>query len=157
LSSVTTGRGGRRRGAGRKPKPLIALVEGGTFSTTRHGRLLWTDDSLLEAAAARPGDDGLQRLAKINQAARERGGSRHPVEWFSRTLRGLKDEEAKVSESHEIEIVETWEEDERVIVARNLESDSVLMTLRTAALCPHCVSTALRGVLDQFEKDAKAG
>ncbi len=53
--------------------------------------------------------------------------------------------------SHEVEVEETWEDGERVITARNVGSNEPLMTLRTAALCPGCVVTGLRLVLEQFE------
>jgi hypothetical protein len=154
MSKLATRRGGARRGAGRKPKPLIALVEAGTFSVTRHGRLLWTDDSLLEAAADRPGDAGLQRLAAINKSARDRGGSRHSVTWFARVLRDLKNEEAKsVEESHRIEITEEWKDGVLHVEARTGEGPEPAVAIQLAAnrLCPHCLSTVLRGVLERHE------
>jgi hypothetical protein len=154
MSSVAKRRGGARRGAGRKPKPLIALVEAGTFSVTRHGRLLWTDDSLLEAAAARPDDVGLQRLARINRSARDRGGSRHSVTWFARVLRQLKEEQVKsTEESHKIEITEEWKDGVLHVEARTGEGPEPAVAIQLAAdrLCPHCLSTVLRGVLERHE------
>ena len=139
LSSVTT-QGGRRPGGGRKPKRPIEQVE---------------------AAAARPDDAGLQRLADIQQRVREHGyrehGYREHVLWFSRVLRELKGpEEAKVmAKPHPIEVVDIWENGERVIIARNPGRDEPFMTLRTASLCPNCVSTALRDVLELYEADAR--
>jgi hypothetical protein len=159
---VTTSRGGRRQGAGRKAKPLIDLVEAGTFSVTRHGRLLWTDDSLLEAAAARPDDDGLQRLAEINRVARDRGGSRHTVTWFSRTLRGLREEETKTMQKsggsleapHKIDVRETFDADGALLVEARAEGTlepAITIRIVRDQLCPHCVGTVLRGVIERYE------
>lgn len=154
MSSVTT-RGGARRGSGRKPKPLLELAEAGTFSVTRHGRLLWTDDSLLDAAEERPDDEWLQRLATINRLARERGRGRHDVTWFGRVVREWAAErEPVLAKPHSIEVTDSWEDGERVIVARNPGAPDPVMTLRTASLCPDCVSTALRMVLAEYEKGA---
>jgi hypothetical protein len=121
---------------------------------------LWTDDSLLEAADKRPDDEFLQRLAVIQRLARERGHGRHDVSWFGRVIRErmVEQEEARVAERakpHPIEVVETREGDERVIVARNPGVEEPVMVLRTASLCPDCVSTALRAVLEQYEADAR--
>ena len=118
---------------------------------------MWTDDSLLEAAALRPDEDWLQRLAMINRLARERGHGRHDVTWFARVVREkIEEQDAKPAKPHKIEVVEEWVDGGRIITVRNPESDELVMTLRTASLCPDCVSTALRGVLERFEAEAKA-
>ena len=128
---------------------------------TRHGRLLWTDDSLLDAAADRPGDEFLQSLAVIQRLARERGRGRHDVSWFQRVIRGRMDElegsrVAKLAKPHPIEVVDDWVDGERVITATNPGRDEPVMVLRTASICPDCVSTSLRMILERYEADAKA-
>src|SRR6476660_3688429 len=156
MSNVTT-RGGARRGSGRKPKPLVELAERGTFSVTRHGRLLWTEDSLLEAAAGRPDDEWLQRLAKIVHLARTRGAGRHDVTWFARVVREWAEErDATLAKPHSIEVMDDWVDGERVITATNPGQPDPVMVLRTPSICPDCVSTALRAVLKLYEADAKA-
>ena len=60
--------------------------------------------------------------------------------WFSRVLRELKGpEEAKVmAKPHPIEVVDIWENGERVIIARNPGRDEPFMTLRSVALSELC-------------------
>ena len=137
LSDLTTrqGRGGARRGSGRKPKPLLELAEKGTFSVTRHGRLLWTDDSLIDAAAERPDDEWLQRLAKIVHVARTRGAGRHDVTWFARTVREWAEErDATLAKPHSIEVVDDWVDGERVITTTNPGQPDPVMMVKITGL-----------------------
>jgi hypothetical protein len=155
-----TTRGGARRGAGRKAKRLVELAERGTFSTARHGKLLWSDDSLLIAASERPDDEYVQRLAVIQRLARERGRGRHDVEWFARIIREeMKEREpkAEVAESsHAIEVTEEYRDGVLHVEARTgaARVPAVRMQLLASEICPHCLGAVLRGVLERFEADA---
>jgi hypothetical protein len=76
------GHGGKRPGAGRKPKTLLQLVNDGTWyaSKAKHRELLLTDDTLIDAAASEP---GLAELVEIQLLRRELGNA-NP--WYSSTL-----------------------------------------------------------------------
>ncbi len=167
MSSVTTQHGGARRGAGRRgPKSLLELVAAGTFSVSRHGPLLWSDRSLLEAAAADPEKDALQRMAEINRLAWERR-SRDMVSWFGRALRGLREEgeivlkehTAKSAGPHRLWIEERVEDGWLVAELQSgLETSPPMIVVRVAEreYCPDCVRRALEGVLERYE-DAAVG
>jgi hypothetical protein len=76
-------RGGRRAGAGRKPKPLSELQLTGGFRTTRHAHLLkpvfpaaggaWTPDPALLAAQGAAGRAFVERIVAANELTDHEG------------------------------------------------------------------------------------
>jgi hypothetical protein len=114
------------------------------------------------AAAERPDDEWLQRLAKIQRLARERGRGRHDVSWFARVIRERmeKQEKAKLTklaEPHTIETTEELDADGALRIVACAEGESTpAITIRIVRdqLCPHCVGTVLRGVLERYEARA---
>jgi hypothetical protein len=175
MSNLTTKRGGRRQGAGRKSKSLLEHVETGSFRMNRHANLLKTDGSLLEAAANAPEDPWLRRLAETQLIVRDGNGvhpagSRRMVEWFADRVRAMHAEDpsraiskpiATQSDSrsgHTLWIEERVEDGWLVAEVRSVSEDSpptIVIRIASSSYCPDCVRKALLGVLERYETSAR--